>query len=147
MNYLNIELTGVNKNGECKTYKLSDFKGTQLIVYFYPQDDTPVCTKEANYFNEKIKEIENYATLIGVSSSDINDHIEFKNKYNLNFILLADINNALKKKFEEYDKYTQNLHRATFVLDKNGNITKYWTRIDIDEHIEEVLKFLENAHQ
>ena len=142
MNYLNIELQGIDKNGEIKKYKLSDFKDNNLIVYFYPQDDTPVCTQEANDFNNLIEELEKYATVIGVSSSNIDEHTEFKNKYNLNFILLSDTENKLKKAFEEHDKYTQNLHRATFILDKNGNIIKYWTKVDIDGHIKEVLEYL-----
>ena len=144
MNYLDIELQGINKNSEIKTYKLNNFKGNNLIVYFYPQDDTPVCTQEANDFNNSIKELERYATVIGISSNDIDDHIEFKNKHQLNFILLSDTENKLKKAFEEHDKYTQNLHRATFILNKNGEIIKYWTKVDIDGHIEEVLNFFKN---
>ena len=142
MNFMNIELKGVNKNGEIKKFKLNDFKGKNLIVYFYPQDDTPVCTQEANDFNEKIKEIEKYATVIGVSSNDINDHLEFQNKYKLNFILLSDTENKLKKEFKKHDKYTTILHRATFILNKNGEIIKYWTKVDIDGHIEEVLAYI-----
>lgn len=144
MNYLDIELQGVNKNGEIKKYKLNNFKGNNIIVYFYPQDDTPVCTQEANDFSNSIKELEKYAIVIGISSNDIDDHIEFHNKYNLNFILLSDTENKLKKAFEEHDKYTKNLHRATFILDKNGNIIKYWAKVDIEGHIEEVLYFFKN---
>ena len=141
MNYLDVELSGINEIGEIKNYKLSDFNGEILIVYFYPQDDTPVCTQEANDFNNAIKDIEKYATIIAVSSNDIEDHIEFKNKHNLKFILLSDTENKLKNAIEEYDRYTQNLHRATFILDKNGNIIKYWVKVDIDGHIEEVLDY------
>ena len=79
-----------------------------------------------------------------MSTNDIDDHIEFHNKYNLNFILLSDTENKLKKAFEEHDKYTKNLHRATFILDKNGNIIKYWAKVDIEGHIEEVLYFFKN---
>lgn len=142
MKHLNLKLKGLNSNGQVETFKLSYFKGTNLIVYFYPQDDTPICTQEANDFNEKIKEIEKYATVIGVSSNDINDHLEFKNKYQLNFILLSDTENKLKKEFEKHNKYTKYLHRATFILDKNGNIIKYWVKVDIDGHVEEVLEYL-----
>ena len=138
--YLNVKLKGLNTNNEIETYKLSEFSGNNLIVYFYPQDDTPICTQEANDFNEKIKEIGKYAKIVAVSSNDMQDHIEFKNKYNLKFILLSDTENKLKKAFEEYDRYTQNLHRATFILDKNGNIIKYWVKVDIDGHVEEVLE-------
>ena len=54
MKHLNLKLKGLNSNGQVETFKLSNFKGTNLIVYFYPQDDTPICTQEANDFNEKI---------------------------------------------------------------------------------------------
>ena len=60
MNYLNIELQGIDKTGKTNKYKISDFKDKNLIVYFYPQDDTPVCTQEANDFKESINEIEKY---------------------------------------------------------------------------------------
>lgn len=147
MHYIDIELKGINQNGEEKYYKLNDFKGKNTIVYFYPQDDTPVCTQEANNFNEKVKEIENFATIIGVSSNDINEHLEFKNKHDLNFILLSDTENKLKKAFEEHDKYTKNIHRATFILDKNGKIVKYWSKVDIDGHVQEILDYLNNKKQ
>ena len=133
--YLNVELKGLNTNNEIETYKLSSFNGSNLIVYFYPQDDTPICTQEANDFNENIKEIGKYATVIAISANDINDHLEFKKKYKLNFILLSDTENKLKKAFEKHDKYTQNLHRATFILNKKGEIIKYWTKVDIDGHV------------
>lgn len=147
MNYLEIELNGVDKLGEIKQYKLSNFKGRNSIVYFYPQDDTPVCTQEANDFNESINEIEKYAKVIGVSSNNIEDHIEFHNKYNLNFILLSDSENKLKEAFEKHNAHTKNLHRATFILNKDGNIIKYWTKVDIDGHVNEVLNYLKDINK
>lgn len=146
MKYLNIELIGLDKKGETKTFKLSNFKGKTLIVYFYPQDDTPVCTKEANDFKKEIENIEKHATLIGVSPSNIQDHIEFQNKYNLNFILLSDPENKLKLAFEEHNKYTKNLHRATFILNSKGDIIKYWSKVDIDGHINEILDYLNQTN-
>ncbi|MBQ8887376.1 MAG: peroxiredoxin [Candidatus Gastranaerophilales bacterium] len=144
MNHLDIELQGIDKEGKIKTYKLNNFKGNNLIVYFYPQDDTPVCTQEANDFKEALNELEKYVTIIGVSSNNLEDHIEFHNKHNLNFILFSDTENKLKHAFEEHDKYTQNIHRATFILDQNGNIIKYWVKVDIDGHIAKISEYLKN---
>ncbi len=141
MHYLDIELDGIDKNGEKKKFRLSELKGNNLIVYFYPQDDTPVCTKEAQEFQEAINKIQKFAQIIGVSNNNINDHLDFQKKYELNFILLSDSNNELKKAFEGYDIHLQNLHRATFILDKEGQIIKYWNKVDVDEHITDILKF------
>ncbi len=141
MNYLDIELKGIDSNRTEKIYKLSDFKGKNIIVYFYPQDDTPVCTKEAHEFRDALKILSNYAEIIGVSSNDINEHIEFHEKNKLNFILLSDINNKLKKAFEKQNKYTSNIHRATFVLDNKGSISKYWDKVDVEEHIDDIKNY------
>ena len=78
MHYLDIELDGIDENGKEKKYKLSDFKGENIIVYFYPQDDTPVCTQEANNFKDAMNELKKIAKVIGVSANNIEDHLEFK---------------------------------------------------------------------
>lgn len=141
MHYLDIELKGLDENGKEKIYKLADFKGDNVVLYFYPQDDTPVCTKEAQYFRDEIERLKEFATVIGVSENDINDHIEFRNKHNLNFIMLSDVDNKLKRAFQEHNKYTPNIHRTTFVLDKNCEIIKYWDKVDVDEHMNEIFEF------
>ena len=144
MHYLNIELDGIDKSGKEKKFSLSEFKGNNLIVYFYPQDDTPVCTKEAQAFRDALDKIQEYAQIIGVSNNTISDHLDFQKKYELKFILLSDSNNELKKAFQKHDIYLQNLHRATFILDKEGKIIKYWNKVDVDEHIEDILLFFKN---
>lgn len=144
MNYLDIKLKGINQKGEKKEYKLSDFKGENLIVYFYPQDDTPVCTKEAQEFRDAMTKLKKYALIIGVSNNDTNDHLDFQKKYELNFILLSDPDNELKKAFQEHDIHLQNLRRTTFILDKEGKIIKYWDKVDVEEHINEIINFFEN---
>ncbi len=141
MHYLDIELKGLDETGKEKTYKLADFKGNNVVLYFYPQDDTPVCTKEAQYFRDEIEKLKKFTTVVGVSENDINEHIEFRNKHNLNFIMLSDVKNELKKAFQKHNKYTPNIHRTTFVLDKDGNIIKYWDKVDVDEHMNEIFDF------
>ena len=141
MDYLNIKLKGIDENGEEKEYKLADFKGKNIIVYFYPQDDTPICTIEAQEFRDAMETLKEHAIIIGISHNNINDHIDFHKKHNLNFILISDTENKLKKSFEGNDKYITNIHRATFILDKNGKIIKFWNKVDVDGHIQEILNF------
>ncbi len=142
MDYLEIELEGINKTGERNNYKLNDFNGENIIVYFYPQDDTPVCTKEAQLFRDAINEINQHAIVIGVSENDIEDHLEFREKHNLNFILLSDEKNELKQAFKKHLTNSTDIHRSTFVLDEDGNIIKAWEKVDVDEHLDELLSFL-----
>ena len=87
MHYLDIELDGIDKNGEKKKFRLSNFKGKNLIVYFYPQDDTPVCTKEAQEFRDAIDKIQEFAQIIGVSNNNINDHLDFQKKIRIKFYI------------------------------------------------------------
>ena len=83
MNFLDIELESIDENGDEKRIKLRDFKGETIILYFYPQDDTPICTQEANNFNNVIEKLDNKIKIIGVSANDIEEHKEFKEKYKL----------------------------------------------------------------
>ena len=145
MNYLNIEVEGINDIGEEKIYKLSDFNGNKTIVYFYPEDDTPVCTKEAEEFRDITDELKKYAILIGVSNSSIEEHKNFQNKHKLNFILLSDENDELKERFREHLKESSDIHRSTFILDENGMIIKAWEKVDVDEHSKEILEFIKSC--
>lgn len=144
MHYLNIELEAIDENSEEKRIKLKDFNEENIILYFYPQDDTPVCTKEANEFKESIKELKKYAKVIGVSANDIEDHKEFQEKYKLNFMLLSDKYNELKEAILEHLKPINSIKRSTFIINKNGEIVKYWEKVDVDNHIEEILEVLKS---
>ncbi len=144
MNYLNIELSGIDEKGGEKKYKLTDFSGKNVIIYFYPQDDTPVCTRQAHEFKDAMEELSRYAVIIGVSRDDIKSHKEFKDKYGLNFILLSDIKNKLKSAFQDHNKYIINLHRGTFILNKKGRIIKFWDKVDVDGHIDEIKDFIKD---
>lgn len=145
MHYLNIEVEGINNEGKQKIYKLNDFNGNKVIIYFYPEDDTPVCTKEAEEFRDIIDELKDFAILIGVSNSSIEEHIAFQNKHKLNFIILSDENNKLKNMFKEHLKESSDIHRSTFILNENGDIIKAWEKVDVDEHSKEILEFLKSC--
>lgn len=142
MHYLDIELNGINEHGEEKTYKLKDFEGKNIILYFYPEDDTPVCTQEALYFKEAIDKLKEYATVIGVSSNEIDEHIDFQKKHHLNFVMLSDKFNRLKEAFREHLTGASDIHRSTFILDKDGKIIKVWEKVDVDGHIDEIIEYL-----
>lgn len=143
MNFLDIELESIDENGDEKRIKLRDFKGETIILYFYPQDDTPICTQEANNFNNVIEKLDNKIKIIGVSANDIEEHKEFKEKYKLKFMLIADKYNELKDSILENIKPIQNIKRSTFIINKEGEITKYWEKVDIENHIEDIFKYLE----
>lgn len=140
MEYSNIELNGIDKDRKEHKYKLSDFTGNNLIVYFYPQDDTPVCTQEAYDFRDFVNKIQTEALIIGVSSNSIEDHIEFHTKHNLNFILLSDNENKLKKAFENITNSI--IKRSTFILNKSGEIVKKIIKVDVESQIEELKEHL-----
>ena len=144
MHYLDIELDGIDENGNKKTYKLNDFNGKYSVIYFYPEDDTPVCTKEAHDFRDALTKLKKYANIIGVSHNDIDEHIDFQSKHNLNFILISDKNNKLKQAFIEHNDNLSDIKRSTFVLDKDGNIVKAWGKVDVEDHIENIFAFFEN---
>ena len=144
MHYLDIELDGINENGEKNTYKLSDFKGKNIILYFYPQDDTPVCTKEAQDFRDSLEKINQYAEVIGVSKNTIEDHIEFQKNHKLNFKIFSDKLDELKNAFKKHLTSSTDIHRSTFILDKDGEIIKVWEKVDVDDHIKEIIEFFSN---
>lgn len=141
MHYLDIELDGIDENGKEKSYKLADFKGENVLVYFYPEDDTPVCTQEAHHFRDAIDKLKKYVKVIGVSANDILDHIEFQTKHALNFPLLSDKFNELKNAFKDHSGELNEIKRTTFLLDKDGHIVKIWEKVDVDGHVEEILDY------
>lgn len=141
-----IKLQGIDKDGAVKEFTLADFGGKKVVLYFYPKDDTPICTQEAKNFRDNIERLSKYAVVIGVSSDDVKSHEEFKKKYHLNFPLLADVEQKLAEKFEVLkDKISDGkraVERSTFVIDEKGKIEKAWHDIDIDGHVEEILNFI-----
>lgn len=147
MHYLDIELEGINEHGKKDKYKLKDFKGKNVILYFYPKDDTPVCTQEALNFKEAVEKLKDNAVVVAVSSDDIDEHVDFHNKHHLNFVMLSDKLNELKEAFKEHLKGASDIHRSTFILDKNGDVIKVWEKVDVDGHIEEITEFFEKENK
>jgi peroxiredoxin Q/BCP len=141
------DFTVLSDSGE--KVKLSDFKGKKIVLYFYPKDDTPGCTKEACAFRDGIAEIKKKgAVVFGVSADSVESHKKFKNKFELNFALLADTD---KKIIQDYDVWKEKsmygkkymgIERTTFIIDEQGKISHIFPKVKVDQHYDEVLKAL-----
>ena len=127
-----------------------DLLGKKTVIYFYPKDDTPGCTKEAINFSEKINEFSNLNTQIfGVSRDSFEKHEKFKKKYNLKVNLISD-EGEITEYFgvwvekSMYGKKYMGIERSTFVIDEQLKILKIWRKVKVSGHVEEVLDFVKN---
>lgn len=132
-----------------KKVKLSDFSGQPVVLYFYPKDDTPGCTKEACAFRDAQSELASAgAVLMGVSADDVGSHVKFRDKYDLNFVLLADTDHKVAEKYgawrekNMYGKKSMGIQRSTYLIDSAGKIAKVWKRVQVDGHDAQVLQAL-----
>ena len=134
------------KGTDGKSYKLSDFKGKTVVLYFYPNDDTTGCTIEAKGFNESLDKFRNLgAVIVGVSKNSIESHKKFCDKYSLKFLLLSDPDSKIIKMYDSYgDKgiFGFGTLRKTYIIDKSGNITKIYKKVHAIGHSEEVLSLI-----
>jgi peroxiredoxin Q/BCP len=129
-----------------KTHKLSDYKGKWVVLYFYPKDETPGCTKEACSFRDNIGAVQKKnAVVLGVSADDVASHDKFAKKLDLNFPLLADPERKVVEPYgvwvekSNYGRKYMGIQRATFLIDPHGVIGKVWPKVSLDGHTEEVL--------
>ena len=132
-----------------KTIRLSDYRGKNLILYFYPRDNTPGCTQEGKDFRDAIEEFNALNSIIlGVSRDSVRVHENFKSKQNFPFDLLSDKDESLCKLFDVikmknmYGKQVQGIERSTFLIDSNGILRYEWRKVKVKTHIQEVLKQL-----
>jgi thioredoxin-dependent peroxiredoxin len=133
-------------------HSLEQYKGSWLVLYFYPKDDTPGCTKEACNFRDHIGSLTALgATVLGVSADDVDSHGKFANKYSLNFPLLADLGAEVSKAYgaygskNMYGKVFEGVFRYTFLIDPNGEIFKTWKKVDVENHAQDVTAVLKEA--
>lgn len=129
--------------------KLADFKGSPLVLYFYPADDTPGCTREACAFRDRSAELKKLgAKVLGVSPDDAASHVKFKKKYQLNFLLLADPDHQVAEKFgawrekNMYGKKKMGIVRSTFLIDAQGVVQRVWKSVKVDGHDAAVIEAL-----
>ena len=136
---------------ENKKINLRDFIGKQeVVLYFYPKDDTPGCTKEACGFRDSIKAFKKKdAVVLGVSNDDQVSHQKFANKYELPFPLLSDVDKKVAEAYgvykekSMYGKKYMGIERTTFVIGKDGKVKKIFPKVKVEGHVEEVLQALE----
>ena len=136
-----------------KDVTLNEFKGKDVILYFYPKDDTPGCTAEACSFRDHESEItRSGAVILGVSTDSLESHDKFKGKYNLNFPLLSDTTSDVAKMYgvwkekNLYGRRTWGVARTTFWIGPDLRIRKIWKKVDTAKHGEESLGELNAAH-
>ena len=133
-----------------KPVKLSDYKGRKLVLYFYPKDDTPGCTKEACNFRDAWPKLRRKKVdVLGVSVDDEKSHRKFAEKYSLPFKLLADTDHRVADLYGVYGekqfmgrKY-MGVARKTFLIDEEGRLRKVFDKVKVDEHADEVLQAFE----
>lgn len=134
--------------------RLQDFRGRKSVVlYFYPKDDTPGCTREACDFRDRLQEIERLgAVVLGISLDDVGSHQQFARKYHLPFPLLSDADARVSKAYGVYKKkqlYGRSfwgIERTTFVIDPSGRVARIFPRVKVDGHTEAVIDFLKSRH-
>jgi len=126
---------------------LKSLKGKNIVLYFYPKDDTPGCTKEACSFRDDLAKFKKNSTIIlGVSNDSLDSHEKFKTKYSLNFPLLSDEDQSISEKYgvykekNMYGKKFWGIERSTFVIDSEGKIKAIFRKVKVDNHIQEVLE-------
>ena len=141
------DFTLLDKDG--KEVKLSDFLGKKVVLYFYPRDNTPGCTRQACAFAENYEKFKNLdAVVIGISKDSTASHIKFAEKYDLPFILLSDPEHKVIEAFgawqenKNYGKVSFGTVRSTFVIDENGTIEKVMPKVKPDTNAAEILEYL-----
>lgn len=148
-------LPAVGSDAEIADGKLSlkDLKGHAVVLYFYPKDDTPGCTKEACSFRDANHEMQKRGVkVLGISLDDEASHEKFAEKYGLPFTLLADTDTSVSQAYgvygekNLYGKKYLGVSRVTFLLDKTGIVRKVWPKVKPDDHANEVLEAVEELH-
>jgi len=129
-----------------KTIKLSDLKGSKVVLYFYPKDSTPGCTTEGQDFRDNNSKFKRANTIVlGVSRDSLKSHENFKSKQAFNFDLLSDQDEQLCKLFDVikeknmYGKKVMGIERSTFLIDEQGVLRQEWRKVKVNGHVEEVL--------
>ena len=141
-----FKLTG--ENG--RAAKLADYRGKKIVLYFYPRDLTPGCTKEACAFQADLSEYEKRnAVVVGVSTDDARSHNRFREKYGLQFTLLSDADHETAESYgawqekNMYGRKMWGIRRSTFIIDEKGRIARVFDKVSPAEHSREVLDALD----
>ncbi len=143
------DFTLPDQNG--KTHKLSDYLGNFVLIYFYPKDDTPGCTKEACMLRDDFPNFKKIkAKILGISADSVKSHKKFAEKYNLPFTLLSDENREVLKKYAAikeksmFGKTFLGIQRMSYLINKEGKVVKIYENVKPALHAKEVLEDLKN---
>ena len=132
-----------------RAVSLRQFRGSAVVVYFYPKDDTPGCTTEACQFNDNLAEFQAARVpVVGISRDDARSHLAFKNKYGLRLALLSDPDHQTMAKYGAWGERPdgkEGVIRSTFLVDGDGKVRRAWPRVKADGHAAEVLAALERT--
>lgn len=136
-----------NESGEI--VRLSDLRGKQVVLYFYPKDDTPGCTQESCDFRDHYGRVKSVGALVfGISRDDIQSHTKFRDKFSLPFSLLADTEGKVTENYgvwKEKSMYGRNymgIERTTVIVDADGKIKKVYPKVSVSGHVDQVLEDL-----
>lgn len=134
-----------------QTIKLSELKGKNIVIYFYPKDSTPGCTLEGQDFRDNIRKFSSRNTrILGVSRDSLASHEKFKEKQKFNFDLISDEDEKLCSLFDVikeknmYGKKFMGVERSTFLIDEKGILRNEWRKVKVKGHVEEVLEAVKN---
>jgi len=137
------------KDKDGKEYSLSDYKGKKVVLYFYPRDNKPGCTRQACAFKNVFDRYNELGiTVIGISKDSEASHKKFADKYELPFILLSDTELTAIKEYDVwqkknmYGKVSMGVVRTTYLIDENGIIEKVWNKAKPDTNAEEILEYI-----
>ena len=134
-----------------KSFKLSDYRGKTLVLYFYPKDSTPGCTAQGQQFRDAYADFQAAgAEIFGISRDSLKSHENFKAKFSFPFELLSDTDelacglfDVIKQK-NMYGKQVRGIERSTFVIDVHGLLVREWRKVKVDGHAAEVLSFIQS---
>lgn len=136
-----------------KVHRLSDYRGKFVILYFYPKDDTPGCTKEACGFRDNLQKFQlKDSVVLGISKDTVVSHKKFVKKFNLNFTIFSDVEKKVIKEYKAWGKKSfmgrtfEGTLRKTYLIDKKGNIIKVYENVNPLTHPQEVIADLENLN-
>jgi len=136
------------------TFKLADARGGNLVIYFYPKDSTPGCTREGQDFRDNYSKFRRNKTLVvGVSRDSIASHEKFKAKQDFPFELLSDADETLCRLFDVikeknmYGRKILGIERSTFLIDAAGKLRREWRKVKVDGHVDEVLEAIRELNR
>lgn len=144
-----LKLNGVDADGKEAVFNLADYAGKNVVIYFYPKDNTPGCTQEACDFRDNINRLTGRAIVFGVSADSVKSHMGFKQKHDINFALISDGDKLLAQAFGVWaqksflGKKYMGIVRSTFLFDKTGALAKEWREVKVKGHVDEVLSALQ----